>query len=105
MAQCCLFQPRLFCRNPTSPHLAGFTHRLEAVLTTAHAVLKDDATREQVHIIQEYLHKLSVDFARFQQRMDKLATHIQQAHDEVLTRNSEAILHISMMHILIRRIT
>ncbi len=56
---------------------------LMAVLTTARAVLKDDATRKQVHVIQDHLRKLSQDFGRFQQRMDKLATHIRQAKDDV----------------------
>ena len=63
---------------------------LMAVLTTARAVLKDDATRRQIHIIQEHLRKLSADFARFQQRMDKLATHIRQAKDDVDQVNTSA---------------
>ncbi|MEL6710828.1 MAG: DNA recombination protein RmuC [Pseudomonadota bacterium] len=67
-------QARIWLVSPTT---------LMAVLTTARAVLKDDATRQQVHIIQEHLHKLSADFNRFQQRMDKLATHIRQANDDV----------------------
>ncbi|MEM6405782.1 MAG: DNA recombination protein RmuC [Pseudomonadota bacterium] len=67
-------QARVWLVSPTT---------LMAVLTTARAVLKDDATRQQVHIIQEHLHKLSADFTRFQQRMDKLATHIRQANDDV----------------------
>lgn len=54
-----------------------------AVLTTARAVLKDAATRRQVHIIQEHLVALSGDFNRFQERMDKLATHIGQANKDV----------------------
>jgi len=54
-----------------------------AVLTTSRAVLKDAATRKQVHIIQEHLVALSKDFDRFQQRMDKLATHIGQANKDV----------------------
>jgi DNA recombination protein RmuC len=54
-----------------------------AVLTTALAVLKDSATRKQVHIIQEHLVALSQDFGRFQERMDKLAAHIGQAHKDV----------------------
>jgi len=54
-----------------------------AVLTTALAVLKDSATRKQVHIIQEHLLALSQDFGRFQDRMDKLAVHIGQAHKDV----------------------
>ena len=54
-----------------------------AVLTTSRAVLKDAATRKQVHIIQEHLVALSKDFERFQTRMDKLATHIGQANKDV----------------------
>ena len=54
-----------------------------AVLTTSRAVLKDAATREQVHIIKDLLNKLSDDFGRFQTRMNKLATHIRQANDDV----------------------
>jgi len=54
-----------------------------AVLTTARAVLKDAATRKQVHLIQEHLVALSQDFGRFQDRMDKLAAHIGQAHKDV----------------------
>jgi DNA recombination protein RmuC len=56
---------------------------LMAVLTTARAVIKDDATRKQVHIIQNHLHGLGKDFERFQKRMDGLAKHIQQAYDDV----------------------
>ncbi|GAB4391415.1 MAG: DNA recombination protein RmuC [Gammaproteobacteria bacterium] len=54
-----------------------------AVLTTARAVLKDEATRKQVHIIQEHLRYLAKDFERFEKRMDNLARHIKQAHDDV----------------------
>lgn len=54
-----------------------------AVLTTARAVLKDAATRRQVHIIQEHLVALSQDFGRFQDRMNSLATHIGQVHKDV----------------------
>ncbi|MFC3909638.1 DNA recombination protein RmuC [Legionella dresdenensis] len=56
---------------------------LMAVLTTARAVLKDDATRKQVHIIQQHLQSLADDFQRFEKRMDKLAKHIDQAHQDV----------------------
>ncbi len=56
---------------------------LMAVLTTARAVLKDAATKEQVHIIQRLLHTLSSDFDRFQKRMDNLARHISQAHVDI----------------------
>ena len=61
-----------------------------AVLTTARAVLKDAATREQVHIIKDLLDKLSDDFGRFQTRMDKLATHIDQANRDVSDVNKSA---------------
>lgn len=54
-----------------------------AVLTTARAVLKDDATRKQVHIIQKHLVALAQDFTRFRDRMDKLAAHIGQAQKDV----------------------
>jgi DNA recombination protein RmuC len=54
-----------------------------AVLTTARAVLKDAATRNQVHIIQEHLNELGKDFSRFQNRMDGLAKHINQAQTDV----------------------
>ena len=56
---------------------------LMAVLTTARAVLKDDATRKQVHIIQKHLHSLADDFERFEKRMDKLSKHIVMAHQDV----------------------
>lgn len=54
-----------------------------AVLTTARAVLKDSATRQQVHLIKDHLVALAQDFSRFQDRMDKLAAHIGQAHKDV----------------------
>jgi len=56
---------------------------LMAVLTTARAVLKDDATRKQVHIIQKHLQALADDFLRFEKRMDKLSKHIDLAHQDV----------------------
>ncbi|HKL20336.1 MAG TPA: DNA recombination protein RmuC, partial [Tichowtungia sp.] len=61
-----------------------------AVLTTALAVLKDSATRKQIHIIQEHLVVLSQDFGRFQERMNKLATHIDQANRDVMDVNKSA---------------
>lgn len=54
-----------------------------AILTTARAVLKDAATRQQVHEIQKHLRALSEDFERFQMRMDNLAKRIAQAHNDV----------------------
>jgi DNA recombination protein RmuC len=61
-----------------------------AILTTSRAVLKDAATRKQIHIIQDHLVALSQDFSRFQQRMDKLATHIDQANRDVVDVNKSA---------------
>jgi DNA recombination protein RmuC len=63
---------------------------LMAVLTTARAVLKDSATRGQVHLIQEHLVALSKDFARFQTRMDNLSKHIEQASKDVGEVNTTA---------------
>jgi DNA recombination protein RmuC len=63
---------------------------LMAVLTTARAVLKDDATRKQVHIIQKHLHDLADDFIRFEKRMDKLSKHIDLAHQDVSEVNTSA---------------
>lgn len=63
---------------------------LMAVLTTARAVLKDDATKKQVHIIQEHLQSLAQDFVRFEKRMDNLSKHINQAHKDVSDVNTSA---------------
>lgn len=54
-----------------------------AILTTARAVLKDAATRKQVHEIQKHLRMLGEDFDRFQIRMDSLAKRIEMAHKDV----------------------
>jgi DNA recombination protein RmuC len=68
------YRRRVWMASPTT---------LMAILTTALAVLKDDATRRQVHVIRAHLRDLADDFARFQQRMDSLARHIAQAHQDV----------------------
>jgi DNA recombination protein RmuC len=62
---------------------------LMAVLTTARAVLKDAATRKQMHEIQTHLRFLAEDFERFQIRMDNLAKRIAQAHADA------ELVHIS----------
>lgn len=62
---------------------------LMAVLTTARAVLKDAATRKQMHEIQTHLRFLGDDFERFQIRMDNLAKRIAQAHADA------ELVHIS----------
>ncbi len=56
---------------------------LMAVLTTALSVLKDAATRREVHTIRDHLRLLGKDFGRFESGMDKLATHIRQASEDV----------------------
>ena len=61
-----------------------------AILTTSCAVLKDAATRKQVHIIREHLIALSDDFQRFQKRMNNLAKHIGQANTDVEEVNTSA---------------
>ncbi len=84
-----------------------------AILNTARAVIKDEATREQVHIIQAHLGELAKDFGRFQARMDKLSTHINQAKDDVdkvhvsatkITRRFEKIESVDLEHIQPRAI-
>lgn len=82
------------------PELVEFSHRskvwlvspstLMAVLTTARAVIKDAATRSQIHIIQEHLVYLGKDFKLFQENMDKLARHIGQAHSDVTSIHKSA---------------
>jgi DNA recombination protein RmuC len=67
-------QKRVWIVSPTT---------LMAVLNTARAVLKDVETRKQVHVIQQELGRLAKDFGLFEERMNKLATHIRQAHEDV----------------------
>ena len=67
-------QSRVWIVSPTT---------LMAVLNTARAVLKDVQMREQVHIIQSELGRLSLDFRRFDERMKRLADNIRKAHEEV----------------------
>lgn len=68
------YQKRVWLVSPTT---------LMAILTTARSVIKDEATRQQVHIIQEHLVKLGSDFGRFRTRFDNLAKHIDQAASDV----------------------
>lgn len=56
---------------------------LMAVLNTARAVLKDVETRKHIHIIKDALAKLAKDFHRFDERMNALARHIDQANRDV----------------------
>jgi len=65
---------RIWLASPTT---------LMAILTTARSVLKDEATRKQVHIIQAHLSNLATDFDRFKVRFANLAKHIDQAAVDV----------------------
>lgn len=56
---------------------------LMAVLNTARAVIRDSETRRMAHVIKDELGKLARDFARFDERMKKLAAHIDQASRDV----------------------
>jgi DNA recombination protein RmuC len=56
---------------------------LMAILTTSRSVLKDEATRKQIHVIQAHLSHLSQDFGRFKSRFANLAKHIDQAASDV----------------------
>ncbi len=55
---------------------------LMAVLTTARAVLRDDALRKQAGKLRQHLIELNTEFDRFRTRMDKLSRHIESAHEE-----------------------
>ncbi len=75
------------------PDLVELAHRsnvwmtspttMMAILTTARAVLKDSATKQHIHIIQQHLRDLAEDFGRFEIRMNNLAKHIDLAHRDV----------------------
>jgi DNA recombination protein RmuC len=56
---------------------------LMAVLNTVRAVIRDSETRRMAHVIKDELGKLAKDFARFDDRMKKLASHIEQANKDV----------------------
>jgi len=82
------------------PDLVENAHRLNvwlaspttlmAVLTTARAVLKDVATKQHIHVIQEHLKYLANDFGRFESRMNNLAKHIDLAQRDVQQVNTSA---------------
>jgi DNA recombination protein RmuC len=67
-------QKRVWVVSPTT---------LMAVLNTARAVLKDVETRKQIHLIKDARAKLAEDFNRFDERMQNLARHIEQANRDV----------------------
>jgi DNA recombination protein RmuC len=55
---------------------------LMALLHIVRAMIRDVEMRKQTALIRYELGKLGGDFGRFQERMDKLATHIKQANDD-----------------------
>ena len=55
---------------------------LMALLHIVRAMIRDAEMRKQAAVIKSELGKLGSDFGRFQERMDKLATHIKQANDD-----------------------
>jgi len=63
---------------------------LMAILTTSKSVIKDEATRRQTDIMREQLLHLKDDFTRFQNRMNNLAKHIDQANHDVAEVNTSA---------------
>lgn len=67
------WQQRVWLASPST---------MMAILTTASSVLKDSATRQQVHVIQEHLRLLAQDFTRFDKRMTNLSQHLRQANDD-----------------------
>lgn len=77
-------QQRVWLVSPTT---------LMAVLTTARAVLKDEATRAHVHVMKHQLQALGKDFQRFQDRMNKVAQYFNKTQDEI------AQVHISSQKI------
>jgi DNA recombination protein RmuC len=56
---------------------------LMAVLNTARSVIKDRETHKHIHSIQKALTALSVEFSRFDERMQRLAKHIKQVSEDV----------------------
>lgn len=56
---------------------------LMAVLNTARCVIRDRETQEHILCIQNALSSLSVEFGRFDERMQKLVRHIKQVSDDV----------------------
>lgn len=75
------YQKKVWMTSPTT---------LMAILTTAQTVLKDDATKKQIHIIQRHLKLLAQDFARFEKRMENLSKHLQQANIDAEQVNTSA---------------
>jgi len=63
---------------------------LMAILTTARAVLRDEATRQQADLIREHLDHLGEDFERFRRRLENLARHVEMANRDAQSVNASA---------------
>ena len=68
------YQRKVWLASPTT---------MMAILHTTQAVLKDIQTQAQVDIIKEHLQQLSEDFNRFQDRINSVAKHINEANTKV----------------------
>ena len=75
------YQRKVWLVSPTT---------MMAILHTTQAVLKDIQTQAQVDIIKEHLQHLSNDFNRFQDRMNSVAKHINEANTKVSQVNISA---------------
>lgn len=58
-----------------------------AVLTTARAVLKDQATEQHVQVVREQLRLLAQDFERFHKRSEQMEKHIEATSEDIRTMN------------------
>lgn len=58
-----------------------------AVLTTARAVLKDQATEQHVQVVREQLRLLAQDFERFHKRAEQMEKHIEATGEDIRTMN------------------
>ena len=54
-----------------------------ASLTTIQVILKDVERSQYAHVIQEHLEKLAIDFGRYRERWDHLASHIETVSKDV----------------------
>ena len=58
-----------------------------AVLTTARAVLKDQATEQHIQLVREQLKLLAQDFERFYKRAEQMEKHIEATSEDIRTMN------------------
>lgn len=82
------------------PDLVEQSHRLSvwitspttlaAILTSARAVIRDEVTRREAHVLREQLYGLHRDFSAFQNRMAQLSRHIDLARRDVTDAHHNA---------------